>query len=186
VSPVSVWGILLVGDEGVSRLNQFVRDVSVEVERDRDGDVRADPFADRRDQRPFAVVHPLGHHRAVETENHAVEVVTVLLDAVEDLLGVELVGVLGDDAARRRGGGDGVAQVDTLRFSHVDGPALAGVGAAHLFGNLVAEVLAALLEQGSARRPARERVGLVGESTEKYSFVCHGPTFHSNSVKRGP
>ena len=88
------WNSTIVVDEERRTVTTAYRNVTFNPE------IRADTFTNLRDKRPFTVLHPLRHHRTVETENHTVEVVAVLLNAIKNLSRIEIVGISGDDPAR--------------------------------------------------------------------------------------
>ena len=79
------------------------RQVAVRVELDADGHVGADQRAHLRDQLALAVVAAVGHHRAVQAEQHAVHRQRGA-QLAEDLVAQRLPGLARDQA---RGLGEG-------------------------------------------------------------------------------
>ena len=118
-------GIGAVAGDDAGALDHGVGHLGVEVERHRDRHVRRDP-ADAIQKLAFAVVVVLGHHRAVQREQHGV---AALLDLVDDGRRHLLVGGLGDQAGRMGGRRHRHGELRTGLARHLDEAAQRGVGA---------------------------------------------------------
>ena len=140
--------------------------VGVEVERHPDGHRGPDHLAHGVEQVALAVLEPLGHHRPVQVEQHAVQA------PGRAEVGEQPRPDLGVDGGRhapggRRGGRHRGQQRHAVRGGGGEHPAEAGAGAAVGLEDLAAPAQVPRLELAPAGRQRAERVRLVREHRDE-------------------
>ena len=160
----------LVAVEQVSVSHHRDAEVAVEVERHRDGHVGPDDRADGGDEVALAVVHALGHHGAVQVEQHAVEPAGGLEIGQHPVLHVS-VDVAGHPAGRRgrrrHRGHEGGAEP----LGRLDHATQTGARPAEGLDDLAAVVEIARLELGAIGAHVTEGVGLVRHHGQEQSHA---------------
>ena len=155
-------------------------EIAVEIEGHRDGHPRPHHAAHGLDEIALAVVEPLGHHGAVQVEEHAVHRARRLEITEHPLLHVA-VDVLGDEAGGRGGGGHGGNEGGPPSGGLVDHAAEAGAGTAEGLDDLAAVVQAARLELLAVGGDIAEGVRLVRHHGQEQS---HPPLLDGRSPPR--
>ena len=151
----------LVGNEDLRQRAHAFRHVGVQVEGDRDRQIRADDGAQALQQFAFAVIRVFGHHGAVQAEQDAVEFFR--LGSLDDLAGQEFIGFDRHRAGRLGPGADRMAHVPAeFPLAH-QSAGEAGIRLAALGDRFVGEHQRLALELGNAGLANAERVGFVHE-----------------------
>src|SRR3989454_357697 len=151
-------GLVAVEERGVA--HHFGGDIRVEVERGDHGHRRPHRRPDGAQEVALAVLEPLGHHRAVQVEQHAVEAPGAA-EVVEEPARGRLVEV-GRHATRGRGGGrEGGHEGDAARPRGLDHAAEAGARPAVRLEELAPVAEVARFELAPVGRDRAEGVRLV-------------------------
>ena len=161
---IDVW-VFLVADEGIDAGNHVVRKVGVKVEGRHDRHARTDHFADRLNQKGFAIVVVLQRHRSVENEEDAVDRQRGA-NPGHDLVtqGVERLARDATSRHDRAVGRRNQLHTEPLRFS--DGAPIDGTGAFQIEQLLSTDdgAEARTLKIGERRQLPLEGIGLLSDA----------------------